>query len=88
MDIAKAYAPYLIIIAVFSIAQFPAVKTFLAKGLYQFQWPGLDIVKPDGSTPTAVMFLFGWASAAGTLLLVAGILTMAVLGMRPATAAT
>jgi lactate permease len=29
-DIAKAYAPYLIIIAVFSIAQIPAVKTFLA----------------------------------------------------------
>jgi lactate permease len=86
VDIAKAYAPYLIIIAVFSIAQIPAVKTFLAKGLYQFQWPGLDIVKPDGSTPTAVTFLFGWASAAGTLLLVAGILTMAVLGMRPATA--
>ena len=85
-DIAKAYAPYLIIIAVFSIAQIPAVKTFLAKGLYQFQWPGLDIQKPDGSTPTAVTFLFGWASAAGTLLLVAGIITMAVLGLRPATA--
>jgi lactate permease len=71
---------------VFSIAQIPAVKTFLAKGLYSFQWPGLDIQKPDGSTPTAVTFLFGWASAAGTLLLVAGIITMAVLGLRPATA--
>jgi lactate permease len=85
-DIAKAYAPYLIIIAVFSIAQIGPVKTLLAKGLYAFDWPGLNIQKPDGTAPSAVTFMFGWASAAGTLLLVAGLVTLLVLGLAPGTA--
>jgi lactate permease len=85
-DVAKAYAPYLIIIAVFSVAQIPAVKTLLAKGTYLFAWPGLHIQKPDGTVPSAVTFTFAWASAAGTLLLVAGVITMVVLGLTPAAA--
>src|SRR5690242_19757674 len=41
--IARAYAPYLIIIAVFSIAQIGEVKDFLANRTHLFQWPGLHI---------------------------------------------
>ncbi len=85
-DIARAYAPYLIIIAVFSIAQIGPVKSLLAKGIYLFAWPGLHIHKPDGTTPSAVTYSFGWAAAAGTLLLVAALLTLLVLGLAPRTA--
>jgi lactate permease len=76
METLKAYAPYLIIIAVFSLAQIGAIKNLLAKGATKFTWPGLHIQGPDGKPPSSVVFAFGWLSAAGTLLLVAGLLTM------------
>ncbi|TPG34999.1 L-lactate permease [Mycolicibacterium hodleri] len=82
----KAYSPYLIIIAVFSIAQISAVKTLLGAGTVKFAWPGLDIVTPDGKPPSSVTFAFGWLSAAGTLLLISGLITMAVLGLKPGAA--
>ena len=44
-DVLRAYAPYLIIIAVLSIAQIPAIKDALAKSPWTttFDWPGLDV---------------------------------------------
>ena len=78
-EIAKAYAPYLIVIAVFTLAQLPAVKDFLAKGVHLFAWPGLNIQTPSGKVPSAATFSFGWLPAGGTLLLLAGLLTMLVL---------
>src|SRR5918998_1437622 len=42
-DVVRAYMPYLVIIAIFSIAQIPAVKDALAESPWTttFQWPGL-----------------------------------------------
>src|SRR4051812_49063869 len=42
-DILRAYAPYLVILAVFSLAQLPAIKRALAGSPWttSFQWPGL-----------------------------------------------
>ncbi len=82
-EVVKAYAPYLIIIAVFSLAQVGPIKDFLAKGATKFSWPGLHIKGPDGKAPSSVVFAFGWLSAAGTLLLIAGVLTMVVLKVGP-----
>lgn len=78
-EVARAYAPYLIIIVVFSLAQVGIIKNFLAKGATKFAWPGLDVKGPDGKAPSSVSFAFGWLSAAGTLLLIAGLLTMLAL---------
>ena len=39
-DIFRAYAPYLIIIVVFGLAQWGPLKDFLAKGAAEFTWPG------------------------------------------------
>ena len=46
----RAYAPYAVIIAIFSIANITAVKEFLAKEpwTYAFGWPGLDVLEHDG----------------------------------------
>jgi lactate permease len=84
-DILAAYAPYLIIIVVFAIAQWGPIKDFLAKGASEFTWPGLgDIQTTKGKAPTAVTYKFNWLPAAGTLLLICGLLTMLVLRISPA----
>jgi lactate permease len=82
-DVLRAYAPYLIIIAVFSLVQWSPVKTWLTdQTTKEFQWPGLDVRNGDGETLTSVTFKFDWLTAAGTLLLISGLLTMAVLRVR------
>jgi lactate permease len=82
-EVAAAYAPYLIIIVIFALAQWAPIKDFLAKGVTEFQWPGLDVTNPDGEPASAVTYNFNWLPAAGTLLLIAGLLTMVVLRMAP-----
>ena len=50
----RAYAPYLIIIVVFSLAQWGPIKDFLAKGATKFTWPGVgDIRNADGEAADA-----------------------------------
>ena len=85
-DVATAYAPYAIIIVIFALAQFGPIKDFLEGLTKEFGWPGLNITDPDGEALSTVTFKFNWASAAGTLLLVAGLLTMVVLRLSPARA--
>jgi len=85
-EVLAAFAPYILIIAVFSIAQIEAIKTGLTNAGTEFDWPGLDVVNPQGEAPSSVTFKLGWPNAAGTLLLVAGLLTMVVLRFSPARA--
>jgi lactate permease len=84
-DVIKAYAPYMIIIAVFAIAQIAAIKDALAESPWTttFEWPGLDVRSPDGEALTSMTFNFNWLPAAGTLMLISGLITMAVLGLSP-----
>jgi lactate permease len=82
-EVAQAFAPYLIIIAVFAIAQIGPIKDFLDGLTKAFDWPGLDVQNPQGEVPSSVTFKFNWANAAGTLLLVSGLLTMVVLRFSP-----
>ena len=76
-----AFSPYLIIIAVFALAQIHWLPFFdwLDARTKAFDWPGLDILNAKGEPPTAVTFKFNWANAAGTLLLVSGLLSMLTL---------
>jgi len=87
-DVAKAYAPYAIIIAVFSIAQLGPIKDALAKDpfTHAFSWPGLHVTNPKGEAVSSLMFNFNWLPAAGTLMLISGVITALVLGVRPARA--
>jgi lactate permease len=83
-DIWEAFSPYIIIIAVFALAQLGPIKTFLTDLTQSFSWPGLHILNAKGKVPTSLTFSFNWANAAGTLLLVSGLLTMLVLRVSPA----
>ena len=84
-EVARAYAPYLIIIAIFSVANIGAVKAALAEPPWTvtFAWPGLDIVGANGKPLASTTFTLGWLGAAGTLMILAGILTALVLRIRP-----
>jgi lactate permease len=82
-DILGAYAPYLIIIVVFGLSQIGPIKDLLAHGEKDFSWPGLHILNSKGEAPTSVTYKFNWLPAAGTLLLLCGLLTMLVLRVSP-----
>ncbi|MEQ4518126.1 L-lactate permease [Pseudarthrobacter sp. B907] len=83
-EVWMAIAPYLIIMAVFSIAQLPGVKNWLsAVGSVTFEWPGLDAVDPNGKPVAAHKFKLDHLKATGTLLLISGIITMALYKLAP-----
>jgi lactate permease len=88
-EVARAYAPYLIIIGVFALAQISWLpfKDFLDHRTKEFSWPGLDVLNGKGEAPTSQTFKFNWANSAGSLLLVCGLLTMVVLRENVARAA-
>ena len=86
-DTVLAYLPYLIIIALFSIQQIPPIKALLDAPTTKPDWPGLNITKApelrSSSPEVDVSFKLDFLMAAGTILLLAGLLTMLVLRVAP-----
>jgi lactate permease len=80
-EVTRAYAPYAIIIVLFVLANLAPVKAALAKKPWttSFHWPGLQVLSTSGKPVSTTTFAFNWLPAAGTLLLIAGILTAIVL---------
>jgi lactate permease len=78
-EVARAYAPYAIIIAVFVICQITAVKNLLDKATLKFHWPGLHIVSPKGKPVSLTEFTLNLLTTPGTQMLIAGVLTMIAL---------
>ena len=88
-EVVRAYAPYLIIIALFIVAQLPGVKDALDAPSRAFRWPGLDGLKTaSGKDSTLPLFKLNWLNAAGTLMLIAGLLTIPAIGISPRKALT
>ncbi|MGW6222432.1 L-lactate permease [Streptomyces olivaceus] len=81
-EVVRAYAPYALIVAVFSVAQIPAVKDWLAKTTQSYDWPFLDVVDPEGTPVGGNVFSWPIVSTGGTLVLFAGLATAAVLGVH------
>jgi len=95
----EAYAPYIIIVAVFAIAKLvDPVEQFLfetsggtgfgtdEKTPNGFAWPGLDIIGADGEPPSAQTFQFSFWDTPGTVVLFCGLLTIAALKLPLRTA--
>ncbi|SFD59357.1 lactate permease [Actinopolyspora alba] len=81
-EVLRAFAPYVIIILVFSLVRVEALRAPLAAIGTTFAWPGLDIVSSTGATvDTDYEFAFG--SATGTLLLISGLLSLPFLRVSP-----
>ena len=82
-DIWLAYSPYLIIIAVLSLAQWAPIKSVLDGVTREIDWPGLNVINADGEEPAPSVFKLNWLITPGTLLLISGVLTMLVLRVSP-----
>jgi lactate permease len=88
--IGMALLPYVIIIAVFSIARlWGPIKEFLTGTDIKIPWPGLDgnILNAAGEPITSTVYNFQWLSSPGTLLLICGVLVTICYGISPAAAA-
>jgi lactate permease len=80
-EVRKAYAPYVIIVVVFALAQLPGLKPLIDSLKIAFTWPFLDVVGIDGKPHSTTMFSLTWLSSAGTLMVIAGVIVAAVLGV-------
>ncbi|HYQ67712.1 L-lactate permease [Actinophytocola sp.] len=90
VEVFRAYAPYLVIIAVFVLAtRVPAITgkppakpgqsgTGLESVTQILNWPGLHIFN-DAGEKVATTFKLNYLSSPGTLLLIAGLLTLPIL---------
>jgi lactate permease len=86
-EVVKAYAPYLIVIVIFALANLGPVKSALSQAPWttSFAWPGLNVFAAGSGTElSSTTFTFNWLPAAGTLMIIAGLLTMLVLRVSPA----
>lgn len=84
-----AFLPYLLVIAVFSVAKlWTPAKDFLADSDLMIAWPGLDgqVLTPAGKPATSSVYTFPWLSSPGTLLLLSGVVVAAVYRVSPRTA--
>ena len=71
-----AFAPYLIVVALFAVTSFgPALHFLEAHSGPKFAWPGLDVLNSAGKPLSAATFNLNIFTAGGTVLLVSGILT-------------
>lgn len=84
-EVLKAYAPYLVIIAIFSLTNLGPVKEALAEEPWTtaFAWPGLEVLNPAGDAVATTTFTLNWLPAAGTLMILAGIITALILKVSP-----
>ncbi|MGW6273730.1 L-lactate permease [Streptomyces sp. NPDC055060] len=81
-EILRAYAPYALIVVIFSVAQIPPVKDFLAKATRTFDWPFLNVAGPDGDPVGGNVFSLPLVATGGTLVLLAGVGTAVILGVH------
>lgn len=81
-EILRAYAPYVLIVAIFSVAQIPQVKDLLAKATQTFDWPFLNVADPGGDPVGGNLFSLPLVATGGTLVLLAGVGTAAVIGVH------
>jgi lactate permease len=85
-DVWRAYAPYGTIVVIFALSQVPAVSALLNLVTVTFHWPGLHLETGSGAPSTIPLFRLNWLSSTGTLLVLAGLITMVLLRVAPRTA--
>lgn len=76
-----AFFPYLLIIAVFSLAKlWNPLSTFLLATDVKIKWPGLDgnVLSSAGKPVSSTVYNFQWLSSPGTLLLICGFIVAVV----------
>ncbi|HEX8081983.1 MAG TPA: L-lactate permease [Jatrophihabitans sp.] len=85
-DVLRAYAPYAAIVAIFSLSQWSPITRILDSATTTFNWPGLHLLTSAGKTSSLPIYKLNLLLAPGSLLFLAGLLTMVVLRVRPGVA--
>jgi lactate permease len=81
----RAFAPYISIIVIFSLAQIDAIKAMLAHLTVTFPWPGVSVAN-SAAKHVNTDYVLNFGSATGTLLLLSGLVTMVILKISPSAA--
>jgi lactate permease len=85
-DVLLAFAPYAVVVVLFSLAQLPGISDALNVPTITFNWPGLHVLSQAGK-PVSVAYKLNWLAATGTLLFLSGLVTALVLRIKPTLAA-
>ncbi|MET8808691.1 L-lactate permease [Streptomyces sp. NPDC004546] len=80
----RAFAPYLVVVALFAVATAGPVKTWLdAHSGWAFAWPALHVTSASGQPLSSETFNLNVFNSGGTVLLLAGVATAILYGIRP-----
>jgi lactate permease len=86
-EILRALAPYAAVILVVASTQIAFVGHALGVATSTFAWPGLHVVDPKGAAVSAVTAKFEWLLSAGSIVLIAGLLSAPILRVGASVAA-
>lgn len=90
-EILRAYAPYPLIVMIFSVAQIPTIKDWLAQATRTYDWPFRNVVNVDGEPAggargaqgTSVLALAHVMNLSGQAATIGHFVAAAALGRRP-----
>ncbi|WP_321964549.1 L-lactate permease [Paraburkholderia sp. J7] len=86
-EILRALAPYAAVILVVAATQIGFIAHAMGALTSTFAWPGLHVVDPKGAPISAVTAKFEWLLSAGSIVLIAGVLSVPLLKLDARTAA-
>ncbi|CAG9192493.1 L-lactate permease [Paraburkholderia tropica] len=86
-EVLRALAPYAAVILVVAATQIGFVAHAMGALTSAFAWPGLHVVDPKGAAVSAVNAKFEWLLSAGSIVLIAGALSVPLLKLDVRTAA-
>ncbi|MEA2730079.1 MAG: lactate permease [Acetobacteraceae bacterium] len=78
-ELLRALAPYAAVILVVASTQIDLIGHALGAITSTFSWPGLHVVDPNGAAVSAVNAKFEWLLSAGSIVLIAGLLSAPIL---------
>lgn len=79
-DVLKAFSPYALLTVLFGLVSVHGpVQRFVQGQSISFPWPGLHVGTASGKAVSAATYDLGWLGAAGTMLLLTGMLTALIL---------
>ncbi|WP_246791903.1 L-lactate permease [Burkholderia perseverans] len=86
-EVLRALAPYAVVILVVAATQIGAIAHAMGFFTSSFAWPGLHVVDPAGAPVAAVNARFEWLLSAGSIVLIAGALSVPLLRLDARVAA-
>jgi lactate permease len=80
----RAFTPYAVLTVLLALVSIQSpVSRWVAQFATKFTWPGVHVVSASGKRVTLDSFSVDWLGATGTVLLVTGLISVAVLRMAP-----